>query len=148
MPSLYPPRREPRVLAVSVLPGLIAYAVADPWEIRASGEVPCPSRSRFAAILRLVRREKPTMVVARGPVPAPALRRAARIAGVPVIRERPPPLPVPVGRDLYPELATLVAPKFHPLATLAIAAVLHAPHLPRSYVVPPHRRNAPPRRSR
>lgn len=148
MPTLYPPRREPRALAISVLPAVIAYAVVDPWEIRASGAVSCRPRSRLAAILRLLRREKPTMIVTVGQALSPVLGRAARTADVPVAQARPPPLPVPVARELYPELATLVAPKLHPLAALAIAAVLHAPHLPRSYALPPHRRQAPVRRRR
>ena len=56
MPIRYPPRREPRVLALATIPAGLVFAVVDPWVVRGTGQASCGRRTRSAAILRLVRR--------------------------------------------------------------------------------------------
>lgn len=122
------------MLALAIRAGCLLFAVADPWELRSSGSVAWRPRSRRAALARLVRREKPTVIAASRHL-ATLIARSAR--GVPVVRADKPPLPPDVARDLYPEL-----PVFAPtsalarVATLAIATTLRAdlpirPYAPR-----------------
>lgn len=132
MPIRYPPRREPRVLAIARSPTGLAFAVADPWVIRGSGFAPCSRRSEMAAIRRMVRREKPT-ALASPDHRFPALRRLAREFGIPFVRAPVPELPVPIASELYPELPLLAPEVLGRLAALAVSHVLHSSVPPRTY---------------
>lgn len=88
-----PPRREPRALALLTAPHGIAFAVCDPSDLRSVGIQFCRSSSHELAVLRLIRREKPTVIAS----PSAKLRRAAKAAAssltIPVVRgpgELPP----------------------------------------------------------
>lgn len=134
MPTFRPPRREPRLLAVAITRAGIAFAVADPWEVRSAGTVASTARARRLVLVRLVRREKPTAIVAEGR----AIRRLAaavgRELGLAVVPPPLPTLPIRTARDLYPELP-IHAPTsaLERLAVLAIAAVLNAEPTSRLY---------------
>jgi len=126
------------VLAVLRTRGHLAWAVADPWEIRSTGCMPstrhCPT-----AITRIIRRERPTAIVLGSRSLAPVVGHAARGMGLGLIRERVPPIPIPIARDLCPEFP-LYAPtrSLERVTALAIAAVLHAQVPSRQYAK--HRR--------
>lgn len=130
MSQRLPPRREPRVLALSRSPAGFTFAVADPWELRSAGEVSCQEVSLSPAVLRVARREKPTLIVADPALLKPASRVALRlhvaILGNGVTQDLPR-LPLKIACDLYPELP-LRAPTLGlaQVAGLAIAAVLYA----------------------
>jgi hypothetical protein len=141
----YPPRREPRVLAAGIAASGLAFAAADPWVLRSAGHCPCQPRSRTAALARLVRREKPTALVAADPVLVPTLRRVGRAQGVPVVIGRLPPLPRRIASELYPELPLLAPGRLGRVAVAAIATVLHA-SIPPRYA--PRRHRSPARRAR
>jgi hypothetical protein len=142
MPTRHPPRREPRALAIVATAAGFAWAVADPWELRATGIVRCAARSRSAVFRLLCCREKPTVVVAKTAALTGIMWRAAQ--RIPILRARLRSPPKAVARDLYPELA-LFAPSraLDTAARLAIAAVLHSPIPSRSYA--PRRHRTPPR---
>jgi hypothetical protein len=83
---------------------------------------------------RLVRREKPTLVLARGDSIHGPMQRACRRNDVTVVRDVLPTLPPPIARDLYPELPMRApTPALEFVATLAISAVLYAKNSPRHY---------------
>jgi hypothetical protein len=108
--------------------------VADPWELRAASSVTCRDRALPAAVARVIRREKPTLLVAQGDPVSSAVRCAARRLKVPLVDRDLPHLSHAIARDLYPELR-LRAPS-RPLAraaVLAIAAVLYAETPSRKY---------------
>ena len=134
MPLRYPPRREPRVLALSRAADGLHYATADPWEVRAVGSIPCRDLALAALVARLIRREKPTLVVARERELRGPVERVCRRLGVASSGGRAPVLPPPIARDLYPELPMRApTPSFERIATTAIAAVLYAKTRPRHY---------------
>lgn len=142
MPPRYPPRREPRALAVIRSQDGFHYACADPWETRSAGSVVCRGRALGPMLARLVRREKPTVVVARGTGLREPLQRACyRYATT--FADRPlPALPLQIAREMYPELSVRApAPPLEAVAALAIAAVLYAKNLPRHYA--PRRKHSP-----
>jgi len=127
MPTRLPPRREPRVLAVAQHGNKLLWAVADPWEIRGTGSAALSARTTTLVLRRLVRREKPTLVVTADKRLKGALRRAARSLGVPMTTKLPRLPSSPSARTPYPELCVL-APKasLERLCRLAIAIVLHS----------------------
>lgn len=140
MPTRLPPRREPRVLAVAKRPPSLLWAVADPWELRGSGTLDCTKRSETLALRRLIRREKPTVIVAANDGLEDTVRRASRGSRVPFVRATTDLPPTRIAADLYPELP-LFAP-MRPLsrtARVAIATVLHSFPPPRPYAPRRHR---------
>jgi len=141
----YPPRREPRVLAIDSTRSGLGFAAVDPWVVRSAGHLTCRPRSRVAALSRLVRREKPTALVTVDPSLRRTLRRVGRAQGVPVLTDPLPRLPRSIASELYPELPLLAPGHFGQLAATAISAVLHASIPPRKYV--PRRHHTPARRA-
>jgi hypothetical protein len=142
----YPPRREPRVLAVGSSPFGLDFAAADPWVVRSAGHGTCRPRSRVAALARLVRREKPTALIGAGPGLRRTLRHVGRAQGIPVVTDPVPHLPRAIATELYPELPLLAPGRLGRLAATAISAVLHAHIPPRRYE--PRRHRTPARRAR
>ena len=143
MPIRHPPRREPRILAVGTIPNGLAFTVVDPWIIRGSGRLRCREPSRRSAILRLVRREKPTaLVTADVALVVPASSVADR-CGIAMIEKRPPRIPVPIAKDLYPELPLFAPGRLSRLAALGISAVLNLSPSSRTYA---HSRHHPTQR--
>jgi hypothetical protein len=133
MPIRYPPRREPRVLAVAVIPTGLAFAVVDPWIVRSTGRTRCRRHTRRAAILRLVRREKPTAITTADAALIEHITKIAKHCGIAVIKKRVPKMPVAIASDLYPELPLFAPGKLGRLAALAISAVLHVTPQSRLY---------------
>lgn len=145
MSPRFPPRREPRILALARSFNGVHYAVADPWELRSSGTLRYRRRSRRAALVRLVRREKPTALATRDDTLRPALLRVSSVAHIDMVRQSVPTIPPTVAVELYPELPLRApTPALASVARLAIAAVLHADTHPRRYAP---RRNPSPERS-
>ena len=141
MPTMRPPRREPRVLALAATPHGLQWAVADPWEVRGAGKIPCRSRSNRLAVVKLLRREKPTAMVCGTTHLLPLVTALGRIHRVPVVREGLPTLDAGIAEELYPEaLMRAPNPSLLRLASLAISAVLHADIPSRRYA--PCRRRA------
>ncbi len=140
MPIRYPPRREPRVLAIALTAGRIAFAVADPWVVRGTGQRPCSARARPDAVARLVCREKPTTIVAANPAAEHWLRRRKSLA-IPIVERPRAHLPRQVASELYPELPLLAAGRLGPVAAVAIATVLHTNPPSRQYA-PRHHTSA------
>lgn len=141
-----PPRREPRVLAVARTPAGLHYATADPWELRSSGSLSCREVSIAPALLRIARREKPTLLTVAD---ANLLRAAARVAlhlRIALVTQDIPRLPLAIAQDLYPELPMRApTPPLARLAALAISTVLYCePPCPsRRYAPKPHPRQSP-----
>jgi hypothetical protein len=134
MPPRYPPRREPRVLAIIRSNVGFQYATADPWELRAAGSATCQDRALGPTVARLVRREKPTLLVARGAGLREAGQRACRRYGPTYATAPIPALPPPIAQDMYPELPMRApTPSLEKVATLAIAAVLYTKNSTRHY---------------
>ena len=126
MPIAHPPRREPRVLALTRVPRGVCFAVIDPWNVRSSGVCHIARRSEPSAIRRLIARERPTALTARDEALLPALRRAITGTGVGIVTGTLPTLPVAVARDLYPELGRFAPTRaLQRAAVRAIAAILH-----------------------
>ncbi len=144
MPIRYPPRREPRVLAVKIIPTGLAFAVVDPWMIRSSGRTRCRRHTRYSAILRIARREKPTAITTADTTLIEIISRVAKRCGIAVIKKHVPRLPVAIATDLFPELPLFAPGKLGRLAALAISAVLHV--TPQSRLYAPTRHNAAQRR--
>ncbi len=142
MPIFRPPRREPRVLAVTSARAGLAFAVLDPWEIRSTGAIAGGEtlRALAAAILRLVRREKPTLVVTENAELCAALVLRLGRRGIPVERRRARRIPMATATLLYPELL-LYAPTVHlrRAAILAIDTILTIYPPPRRYAAPRNR---------
>lgn len=134
MPIRRAPRREPRCLALVPTKDGLAFAAIDPWEVRSVGELRRRSGSQVLALRRLIRREKPSLLVPGTRELAEALTRAARIIGVPVLRAPPAPVTRAWARALFPELR-LFAPTraLERAALVAVAAVLQSPLTPRTY---------------
>lgn len=145
MPIYHPPRREPRVLAVAIAANEIAWVVADPYMIRGAGRAAGELRSRPATLQRLVRREKPTLLVVGSEALAGLVTRVARRNGVPLAAGRPPRLSRSIACDLYPEIRTLAPGRLESLAVRAVAAVLYADTPSRRYAT--RRNRTLPRRS-
>jgi hypothetical protein len=102
------PRREPRILALSLAGSTLAWVCADLYELRSSGEQRLRGRSTRPALRQLVARERPSAIAAE----SKALRVAlARITGRELPLVDPPTrlIPFSVLADLYPE-ASLFAP--------------------------------------
>ncbi len=119
----------------------LLFATVDPWEIRSVGEVNPRPGSQVLPLRRLVRREKPTAIVAGTPRLAQTFGRAARVVGVPVLRPPPSAISGPWARALYPELPIYAPTRaLEGVARLAIAAVLHSPIPARTYAVTRRRR--------
>jgi hypothetical protein len=139
-----PPRREPRVLAVSRSPTGLRFAVADPWELRTAGAIDCRDASLGPALLRIVRREKPTLLVlGDGPSNALLRRPAARVAlwaRIALVTQGLPLLPLPIAQDMYAELPLRApSPDLARVASLAISAVLYAERpVPSRHYAPRH----------
>lgn len=144
MPIRYPPRREPRVLAVTVIPTGLAFAVVNPWVVRGTGRTRCHRHTRRAAVLRLVRREKPTALTTTDASLVTELARVAKNCGIAVIKKRVPRLPVAIATDLFPELPLFAPGKLGRLAAMAISALLHVTPQSRQYATTRH--NSPLRR--
>jgi hypothetical protein len=145
MPLRLPPRREPRVLAFVRFPAGFSYAVADPWELRAVGSIRCRALTLGPTVLRVIRREKPTLVVTRDrDLKGPAERSAKRL-GIPATDAGLPNLPLAVAAEMFPELRMrAVTPSLSRAGVLAIAAVLYADSPTRKYAP---RRQRPPEHS-
>jgi len=126
MPIRTPPRREPRVLSVAAFRHGLLFAVVDPWEVRSVGFVTCACSSRLTEVKRLISREKPSALVGTRRL-RPALLEAGAASRLGVVKRDLPTLPLPIARDLYPEIG-IMAPKraAQRVAVRAIAAVLHA----------------------
>ena len=92
------------MLAVVVTNSGIGWASADPWEIRGAGVCRCRPAARRAAILRLLRREKPTAIVRADRRFSCVVTGAARLAKLPVLEAALPVLAETIASDLYPEL--------------------------------------------
>ena len=140
MPLRLPPRREPRVLALVRTQVGFSYAVADPWELRSVGSVGCRALILGPAVLRVIRREKPTLVVARDrELRGPAARAAKRL-GITATDAGLQNLPPAVAAEMFPELPMrAVTPSRSRAGVLAIAAVLYADSSPRKYAPRRHR---------
>jgi hypothetical protein len=140
MPLRLPPRREPRVLALIRTQVGFSYAVADPWELRSIGCVDCRALILGPAVLRLVRREKPTLIVTRDRVLRGPAARSAKRVGIAATAAALPNLPPAVAAEIFPELPMrAVTPSRSRAGVLAIAAVLYADSLPRKYAPRRHR---------
>ncbi len=129
-----PPRREPRVLALSLSRHTLLWAVTDPFEIRSAGSTFVRKRTVADTVHRLVKREKPTVIVATTRELADALAVVAEELGLAIVTGAYPRLPVAVATDLYPELPLhCPTPRLARLATYALSMILHAPEHPRRY---------------
>lgn len=128
------------MLAATRVVGGVAFAVADPWNVRAAGTIRIPRAAFSWALRRLIRRERPTAVFAPGPELVNAARVASRGISVGIVTGSLPTLPVAIASDLYPELQ-LHAPTraLQRVAVLAIAAVLHGNVPTRKYATTRHR---------
>lgn len=133
MPIRHPPRREPRVLAVGLIPHGLAFAVIDPWVIRSSGRMRCREPSRGAAILRLIRREKPTSIIVSDSSLAPLAEHGAKACGIGFVQKRPMRIPTPIAKELYPELPLFAPGHLSRIAALGISTVLHRNPIARKY---------------
>ena len=140
MPLRLPPRREPRVLALVRVQAGFSYAVADPWELRSVGSIRCRALTLGPAVARVIRREKPTLVVTRDRELRDPAQRAAQRLGIPSTAAGLPNLPLTVAVDIFPELQ-MRAPtaSLSRAAVLAIAAVLYADSPSRKYAPRRHR---------
>ncbi len=139
MPIRLPTRREPRVLAVQVDRRRVAFAVADPWELRSTGAF-TRTRSLPSALRRIARREKPTVVVASGAITA-LMPSALAGLGLTLVRTRARRPPALVARELYPELGWYAPTRELERVTLtAIGHALRSPITPRRYA---HRSRRP-----
>ena len=129
----YPPRREPRVLAIAPDSRRLLWAVADPWEIRGAGRLRCSYRAQASAIIRLARRERPTVIVA----PRRSFNRlsfALGDIGVPFLPASFPIAPEPIAAELFPEIALHATTRaLRKVAVEAISAVLHGQFPSRNY---------------
>jgi len=134
MPIRHPPRKEPRVLSVGIVPHGLIFAVIDPWVIRSTGRTRCREPARPAAILRLVRREKPTAIVVGNSELVGAAQAAAEKSGIGFVTKQPPRIPSPIAKELYPELPLFAPGHLSRVAALGISAVLHRNPIARKYV--------------
>ncbi len=121
------------MLAVATIPTGLAFAVVDPWVVRSTGRARCQRETRSAAILRLIRREKPTAITTAESSLVDPLTEAAKRCGIPFIKKRIPKLPVAIASELYPELPLFAPGRLGRLAALAISAVLNRTPSPRTY---------------
>jgi hypothetical protein len=134
------------VLAIGTIPNGLLFTVIDPWVIRGSGRLRCREPSRAAAVMRLVRREKPTAVVTSHPALVEAARIVADKCGIAMVSKRPSRIPVAIAKDLYPELPLFAPGQLSRLAALGISVVLNRNPSPRTYAHSRHHR--PQRRPR
>lgn len=134
-----PPRREPRVLAVEAVGGRLSFAVADPWEIRSAGTSRVGLPALRLAVQRLLARERPTVLYARGRRLKRLLRALAGRWRVPLIGREPVFVGARSVTALYPELP-LFAPTSRQsrLALAAVSLALSPDNPPRTYAS--HRR--------
>lgn len=129
-----PPRREPRVLALSLSRHTLLWTVTDPFEIRSAGSTFVRKRTLADTARRLVKREKPTVIVVTTEELADAISLVAEELGLAIVTGKYPRLPVVVATDLYPELPLhCPTPRLARLATFALSMILHAPDHPRQY---------------
>lgn len=127
-------RREPRVLALALARHSLLCVVADPFEIRSAGSTPIRRRTLAEVVRRLVKREKPTVLVAQTPELTGFVAPVAEELGLGIATGTYPRLPVSVATDLYPELPFhCPTPRLARLATFALSMLLHAPDHPRKY---------------
>lgn len=134
MTVLRPPRREPRALALVRVERGIAFAVCDPWELRSCGIQLCHASSRGLAIRRLIRREKPTVVVCRAPELLRAAGHVTRRIGIPVIRGRIEIPPLECAKDLLRHMAYQApTPVLQEAVRLALATALSPDETHRTY---------------
>jgi hypothetical protein len=133
MPIRFPPRREPRILSVATIQNGLIFTVVDPWVIRGSGRLRCREPSYRSAMIRLVRREKPTAIVTNDVALTEAARTVASHCGIAMITKRPPRIPVSIAKDLYPELPLFAPGRLSRLAALGISAVLNRTTSHRTY---------------
>ena len=91
-------------------------------------------------MLRLIRREKPTAIVVSNPELSELARKTAEKCGVGFIAKRPPRIPSPIARELYPELPLFAPGHLSRIAALGISAVLHRNPIARKYA---HSRHHP-----
>jgi len=133
MPIRTPPRREPRVLAVTGSKHGLNFAVVDPWEVRAAGIVQCTGTTRVDILAKLMRREKPTALVGTRSLRT-SLLEASRPNKLGVVTQDFPRLPLAVAAELYPELPMMAPGRAaQRVVVRAIAAVLHANIPTRNY---------------
>jgi hypothetical protein len=134
MPTRFPPRREPRVLAVARTDTRLFWAVVDPYELRGTGELECSERAESRMLRRLIRREKPTVITTADGRLAEKAERIARGSLVPFVAPPAAHRPRRVDAELYRELP-LFAPRrgLARVAALAIATVLQSPIPRRPY---------------
>jgi hypothetical protein len=127
------PRREPRVLALHITASSLAFVVLDLVEMRSSGDDTATARSLRLALRRLIRRERPTAVVASG---RGAERHLRAVVGdrVPVLVPPRKPLPFAVVRDVYRE-AVAFAPsvRLRRLASVATTTLARSTFPSRRY---------------
>lgn len=132
MPCSYPPRREPRILAIVPCRGGIAWVVVDPWEIRGAGTA--RTQSRQATVRRLMRREKPSALVTSAASLHRILARGGGRMDPTLLAPRSPNIPPEIARDLYPEFDLYATtPSVRLAASLAITTCIYAPIPTRSY---------------
>lgn len=129
----YPPRREPRVLAIAPDSHRLLWVVADPWEIRGAGRPRCSIRAQPSAVLRLARRERPTVIVAAHRN-FKRLRHVLADLGVPFLPISFPIAPDPIVAELFPEIALHATTRaLRKVAVAAVSAVLHGQFPSRNY---------------
>jgi len=140
MPLRLPPRREPRALALVRSQAGFSYAVADPWELRSAGSILCRDLTLGPAVARVIRREKPTLVVTHDRELKGPAERAAKRLGITATDAGLPNLPLVIATDLFPELRMRApTPSLSKAGVLAIAAVLYAESPSRNYAPRRHR---------
>ena len=131
----YPPRREPRVLAIAPDSHRLLWAVADPWEIRGAGRVRCSAGAQPSAIIRLARRERPTVIVASRRI-FKRLRFALGDIGVPFLPASFRIAPEPIAADMFPEIGIHAPTRaLRKVAVQAISGALHGQFPSRNYAV-------------
>jgi hypothetical protein len=126
------PRREPRVLALNITGARLAFVVSDLLEMRSSGDDAATARSLRLTLRRLIRRERPTAIVASGS----GARHLRAVTGglIPVVAPPRNPLPFSVVGDVYPE-AFAFAPtlRLRRLASYAVTTLARSTFPSRRY---------------
>ena len=123
------------MLAIAPDSRRLLWAVADPWEIRGVGRIRCSTRSQPSAIIRLARRERPTVIVASRPI-FKRLRFSLGDTGVPFLPASFRIAPGPIAADMFPEIAIHAPTRaLRKVAVQAISGALHGQFPPRNYAV-------------
>lgn len=142
----HPPRREPRVFALTFARHTLCYAAVDPFEVRGVGELPAGVGLRLA-LSRVLLQTRPTVLVSIQLARAPAaVRGALRVVaarhGLPVVAVTPATCvtlrsaapTVATIEAQYPEVRALRVPAVREALPLALAALATLSFPPRAYV--------------